>query len=81
MAFRDVRQYQAGDNIRRIDWNVTARMSETFVKVFVEERKLTVMLVVESVFERAVWNAARNQKPRWPERSRLSQLAIRANDQ
>jgi uncharacterized protein (DUF58 family) len=47
LAFRDVRQYQAGDDVRKIDWNVTARMSETFVKVFVEERELTVMLVVD----------------------------------
>ncbi len=47
LAFRDVRQYQAGDDVRKIDWNVTARMSEAFVKVFVEERELTVMLVVD----------------------------------
>jgi uncharacterized protein (DUF58 family) len=47
LAFREVRQYQHGDDVRTIDWNVTARMNETYVKVFVEEREMTVMLVVD----------------------------------
>ena len=47
MAFAEVRQYQPGDEIRIIDWNVTARMNDVFVKVFTEERELTVMLVVD----------------------------------
>jgi uncharacterized protein (DUF58 family) len=47
LAFREVRPYQPGDDIRSIDWNVSARMNETFVKVFVEEREMTVMLVVD----------------------------------
>lgn len=47
MAFSEVRQYQPGDEIRVIDWNVTARMNEAYVKVFVEERELTVILVVD----------------------------------
>jgi uncharacterized protein (DUF58 family) len=47
MAFSEVRPYQPGDEIRTIDWNVTARMREPFVKVFTEERELTVMLVVD----------------------------------
>jgi uncharacterized protein (DUF58 family) len=47
LAFREVRQYQPGDDVRSIDWNVSARMSETYVKVFVEEREMTVMLVVD----------------------------------
>jgi uncharacterized protein (DUF58 family) len=47
MAFSEVRQYQPGDEIRFIDWNVTARMNDPFVKVFTEERELTVMLVVD----------------------------------
>jgi uncharacterized protein (DUF58 family) len=47
LAFREVRPYQPGDDVRTIDWNVSARMSETFVKVFVEEREMTVMLVVD----------------------------------
>lgn len=47
MAFSEVREYQPGDDIRTIDWNVTARFNEPFVKVFEEERELTVMLVVD----------------------------------
>jgi len=47
LAFREVRQYQPGDDVRTIDWNVSARMNETFVKVFVEEREMTVMLAVD----------------------------------
>jgi uncharacterized protein (DUF58 family) len=47
MAFSEVRQYQAGDEIRIIDWNVTARMNDAYVKVFTEERELTVMLAVD----------------------------------
>jgi uncharacterized protein (DUF58 family) len=47
LAFRENRQYQPGDDVRTIDWNVSARMDETYVKVFVEEREMTVMLVVD----------------------------------
>lgn len=47
MTFSEVRQYQYGDDVRAIDWNVTARYNEPFVKVFEEERELTMMLVVD----------------------------------
>src|ERR671927_1296608 len=47
IAFDEVREYQAGDDIRSIDWNVTARMGHPFVKRFIEERELTVMLLVD----------------------------------
>ena len=47
MTFSEVRQYQYGDDIRSIDWNVTARYNEPFVKVFEEERELTLMLMVD----------------------------------
>ena len=47
MTFSEVRQYQFGDDVRNIDWNVTARYNEPFVKVFEEERELTMMLVVD----------------------------------
>ena len=47
MIFSEVRQYQFGDDVRNIDWNVTARYNEPFVKVFEEERELTVMLLVD----------------------------------
>ncbi len=47
MEFSEVREYQIGDDIRTIDWNVTARMGHPFVKIFEEERELTVMLLVD----------------------------------
>lgn len=47
MAFSEVREYQYGDDVRNIDWNVTARLSHPYVKVFEEERELTVMLLVD----------------------------------
>jgi uncharacterized protein (DUF58 family) len=47
MNFEEVREYQPGDEVRSIDWNVTARMNHPFVKKFVEERELTLMLVVD----------------------------------
>ncbi len=47
MAFSEVREYMAGDDIRAIDWNVTARFGHPFIKVFEEERELTVMLLVD----------------------------------
>jgi len=47
MNFEEVREYQVGDDVRSIDWNVTARMNHPFVKKYVEERELTVMLVVD----------------------------------
>ncbi|MBN1596971.1 MAG: DUF58 domain-containing protein [Bacteroidales bacterium] len=47
MAFSEVREYQYGDDIRNIDWNVTARFNHPYVKVFEEERELTVMLLID----------------------------------
>ena len=47
MAFSEVREYQFGDDVRDIDWNVTARFHRPFVKVFEEERELTVMLMID----------------------------------
>jgi len=47
MAFAEVREYQFGDDIRNIDWNVTARYSHPYIKVFEEERELTVMLLID----------------------------------
>src|SRR5258707_8327885 len=47
MAFSEVREYQFGDDIRAIDWNVSARFNHPFVKVFEEERELTMMLLVD----------------------------------
>ena len=47
MTFSEVREYQPGDDIRLIDWNVTARSGNPFIKVFEEERELTVILIVD----------------------------------
>src|SRR3954452_12757130 len=47
IAFEEVREYQPGDDVRTIDWNVTARMGHPFIKRFIEERELTVMLAVD----------------------------------
>ena len=47
MAFSEVREYQHGDDVRTIDWNVTARFNTPYIKVFEEERELTVMLIVD----------------------------------
>ena len=47
MEFSEVREYQVGDDIRSIDWNVTARFGHPYIKVFEEERELTVMLIID----------------------------------
>lgn len=47
MAFSEVREYQYGDDVRSIDWNVTARFNHPFIKIFEEERELTVMLLID----------------------------------
>ena len=47
MAFSEVREYQWGDDVRQMDWNVTARLRQPYIKVFEEERELTVMLLVD----------------------------------
>lgn len=47
MAFSEVREYQYGDDIRSIDWNVTARFNHPFIKIFEEEREMTVMLIID----------------------------------
>ena len=47
MSFSEVREYQVGDDVRHIDWNVTARFNRPYVEVYEEERELTVMLLVD----------------------------------
>ncbi len=61
MAFSEVRQYYPGDEVRTIDWNVTARMNEAYVKVFTEERELTVMLVVDVSASQTFGSKERNK--------------------
>ena len=63
LSFREVRGYQPGDDLRWIDWNVSARMNEAFVKVFVEEREMTVMLVADASRSEQ-WGTQRASKAR-----------------
>jgi uncharacterized protein (DUF58 family) len=63
LSFREVRGYLPGDDVRWIDWNVSARMNEPFVKVFVEEREMTVMLVVD-LSQSEQWGTKRAPKAR-----------------
>ena len=62
MAFSEVREYQYGDDIRNIDWNVTARFNHPYIKVFEEERELTVMLLVDVSGSREFGTALRFKK-------------------
>ena len=61
MAFSEVREYQYGDDVRNMDWNVTARMSAPYVKVFEEERELTVVLLVD-ISRSGLFGTARKTK-------------------
>jgi uncharacterized protein (DUF58 family) len=81
MNFDEVREYQPGDDVRAIDWNVTARMNHPFIKKFVEERELTLMLVVD--VSGSGWFGSRAQSKRELAAEIASVLAfsaIRNND-
>jgi uncharacterized protein (DUF58 family) len=81
LAFREVRPYQPGDDVRTIDWNVSARMNDTFVKVFVEEREMTVMLAVDlSASERFGTQRASKARVASEVAALLAFSAIRNND-
>jgi uncharacterized protein (DUF58 family) len=81
LAFREVRPYQPGDDVRVIDWNVSARMNDAFVKVFVEEREMTVMLVVDlSASERFGTRRAAKARVASEVAALLAFSAIRNND-
>ena len=62
MSFREVREYAAGDDVRFIDWNVSARLSHPFTKVFEEERELTVMLLIDTSASNLFGTIARQKK-------------------
>ena len=62
MAFSEVREYQYGDDVRNMDWNVTARLREPYVKVFEEERELTVVLLVDVSRSRLFGTAGASRK-------------------
>ncbi len=80
MAFSEVREYQFGDDIRNIDWNVTARFNAPFVKVFEEERELTVMVLVDVSGSSVFGSAALKQTLITEVAAVLSFSAIQNND-
>jgi uncharacterized protein (DUF58 family) len=81
LAFREVRPYQPGDDVRTIDWNVSARMNDPFVKVFVEEREMTVMIAVDlSASERFGTQRAPKARVASEVAALLAFSAIRNND-
>jgi uncharacterized protein (DUF58 family) len=81
MEFEEVRKYQPGDDVRRIEWNVTARMSAPFVKVHREERELTVMLVVDVSRSGAFGSSQKTKNEVAAEvAALLAYTAIRSND-
>ena len=81
MAFSEVREYQFGDDIRNIDWNVTARYNKPFVKIYEEERELTVMLLIDMSGSREFGSADKLKKNLITEISAiLAFSAIQNND-
>ena len=81
MAFSEVREYQYGDDVRDIDWNVTARFNKPYVKVFEEERELTVMLLVDMSASLDFGTSGMYKKEMWAEiAATLAFAAIQNND-
>jgi uncharacterized protein (DUF58 family) len=81
IEFSEVREYQAGDDVRTIDWNVTARMGAPYVKIYVEERELTVMLVIDVSASDAFGSTGRTKREVAAEVGALIAFtAIRNND-
>jgi uncharacterized protein (DUF58 family) len=81
IEFSEVREYQPGDDVRAIDWNVTARMGAPYIKKFVEERELTVMLVVDVSASEAFGSGEQSKREIAAEVGALLAFsAIRAND-
>ncbi len=81
MSFAEVREYQPGDDIRDIDWNVTARMNHPYVKVFEEERELTLMLLIDLSASQAFGTQGRTQRELSAEvAATLSFSAMQNND-
>lgn len=81
MEFAEVREYQPGDEVRSIDWNVTARMHKPFVKRYVEERELTVLIMVDCSGSAGVGTGARFKRDVAAEiAAAFALLAVRSND-
>ncbi|MFO0865554.1 MAG: DUF58 domain-containing protein [Gemmataceae bacterium] len=79
ISFEEVREYQPGDEIRSIDWNVTARMGHPFVKRYVEERELTVLLLLDVSASQAFGTQVRQKRDAAAELAALLSLAALAN--
>ncbi len=80
MEFHEVREYVPGDDVRGIDWNVTARMGQPFVKVFREERELTIMLMVDVSASMGLGEGKSRRALAAELAAILAWLAIRSND-
>lgn len=80
VEFDEVRPYQPGDDIRTIDWNVTARVGEPFVKRYIEERQLTVMLLVDMSSSQDFGSAKRSKREAAAELSALLAFSATHND-
>ncbi len=80
MAFSEVREYQYGDDIRNIDWNVTARFNHPFIKVFEEERELTVMLLIDISGSRDFGTSGRLKKALYAELAAVISFSATQNN-
>ena len=80
MAFSEVREYQFGDDIRSIDWNVTARFGHPYVKIFEEERELTVMLLVDFSWSAVFGTVSRTKREMMTEIAAVLAYSVIANN-
>jgi len=80
MAFSEVREYQYGDDVRNMDWNVTARLRSPYVKVFEEERELTVMLLVDVSASRLFGTTNRSKRELMAEIGAVLAFSASANN-
>lgn len=80
MAFSEVREYQFGDDVRNMDWNVTARLNAPFIKVFEEERELTVVLMIDVSGSRLFGSAMRTKKELITEIAAVLSFSASANN-
>ena len=80
MAFSEVREYQYGDDVRNMDWNVTARLNAPFIKVFEEERELTVVLLIDVSGSRLFGSAIKTKKELMTEIAAVLSFSASANN-
>lgn len=80
MAFSEVREYQYGDDVRSMDWNVTARLNAPYIKVFEEERELTVVLLVDVSGSRAFGTTVKHKKELITEIAAVLSFSASANN-